>query len=54
MEPVPEPGGYPCFPGNIPDWTIWSGSKPELQPCNLALSLTLTFSELRDTLQGRD
>jgi len=41
FEPIPEPAGYPCFPGNNPDWTIQSGSKPGPQPRNLSPLLTL-------------
>jgi len=41
FKPVPEPGGYPCCPGNNPDWTIRSGSKPGPQPRNLEPLLTL-------------
>jgi len=41
LQPVPEPGGYPCVPGNNPDWTIRSGSKPGPQPGNPEPLLTL-------------
>jgi len=47
FRPVPEPGGYTWFPGNNPDRTIQSGSKPRPQPGNLKPLLTLVWFNLR-------
>jgi len=53
FEPVPESGGYPCFPDNNPDRTIRSGSKPGPQPGYPEPLLTLLVTCLGVTVTCR-